>query len=89
MKAVRKHSYQRRAEYMIDVLYDAGIFEGRRSVYTIKEPVEKTFRDGEFECYRIRNGETLSSVANQFGLSVRTIKEWNGLDQTIFKRDIR
>ncbi|MBM7647427.1 peptidoglycan/xylan/chitin deacetylase (PgdA/CDA1 family)/spore maturation protein CgeB [Bacillus ectoiniformans] len=85
MKAVRKHSYKRRAEYMIDVLYDAGIFDGRRNAYTIKAPAEKTFNVGEFECYRIRNGETLSSVAAQFGLSVQTIKKWNGLDSDIIQ----
>ena len=40
----------------------------------MKEEPRKTYKQGEFEIYIVRNGDTLFSIANEFKLSVNEVK---------------
>ncbi|KFM99419.1 LysM peptidoglycan-binding domain-containing protein [Bacillus clarus] len=79
LEVVKEYSYQKRAEYMIDILIEHGIFNGRRRSYDMKEEPRKTYKQGEFEIYIVRNGDTLFSIANEFKVVVNEVKQLNGL----------
>ena len=38
--------------------------------------------NGELTYHRIRNGETLGSIARRYGVSVKQIQQWNGMTNT-------
>ena len=38
--------------------------------------------NGELTYHRIRNGETLGSIARRYGVSVKQIQQWNGMSNT-------
>lgn len=78
-KAVKKYSYEKRAEYMIDILKEYGIFRGKRSNYVFGNEKNKTYKQGEFEIYNVRNGDTLVSIANELGITVSAMKKLNNL----------
>ncbi|PFL58572.1 polysaccharide deacetylase family protein [Bacillus anthracis] len=78
-KAVEKYSYEKRAEYMIDILKKYGIFRGKRSNYVFGNEKNKTYKQGEFEIYNVRNGDTLVSIANELGITVSSMKQLNNL----------
>ncbi|EOP49167.1 polysaccharide deacetylase family sporulation protein PdaB [Bacillus cereus VDM053] len=78
-KAVEKYSYEKRAEYMIDILKEYGIFRGKRSNYVFGNEKNKTYKQGEFEIYNVRNGDTLLSIANELGVTVSSMKQLNNL----------
>ena len=73
----------KRAEYIIDILIENGIFNRKRRSYDMKEEPRKTYKQGEFEIYIVRNGDTLFSIANEFKLSVNEVKQLNGLASDI------
>ncbi|PGO96666.1 polysaccharide deacetylase [Bacillus cereus] len=78
-KAVEKYSYEKRAEYMIDILKEYGIFRGKRSNYVFGNEKNKTYKHGEFEIYNVRNGDTLISIASELGITVSSMKQLNNL----------
>ncbi|MGG2937112.1 polysaccharide deacetylase family protein [Bacillus pacificus] len=83
LEVVKEHSYQKRAEYIIDILIENGIFNRKRRSYDMKEEPRKTHKQGEFEIYIVRNGDTLFSIANEFKLAVNEVKQLNGLASDI------
>ncbi|KFN02950.1 LysM peptidoglycan-binding domain-containing protein [Bacillus clarus] len=78
-KAVESHSYMKRAEFIIDVLTEYGIFNGKRSSYSFKKEIKKVYREGDFEFYNVCNGDTLCDIARELGININSIKILNNL----------
>ena len=54
----------------------AELLGGRR---TVAVPTGAKAGSGELEYYRIRQGDTLGGIARRYGVTVRQLREWNGL----------
>ena len=52
------------------------LFKGRR---TVAVSTRAKAGSGELEYYRIRQGDTLGGIARRYGVTVRQLREWNGL----------
>ena len=78
-EAVRNHSYKKRAQYMLDVLEENGVFNKGKSNYSLKTEERKTYQQGEFEIYYVQNGDTLSHISKDFGVAIDQLKNLNGL----------
>lgn len=53
------------------------LFKKRRTVASVNQ---QTYTgNGKLTYYRIRQGDTLGSIARKFGVSVRQLRKWNGL----------
>lgn len=53
------------------------LFKNRRTVASVNQ---QTYTgNGKLTYYRIRQGDTLGSIARKFGVSVRQLRKWNGL----------
>ena len=52
------------------------LFKGRR---TVAVSTGAKAGSGELEYYRIRQGDTLGGIARRYGVTVRQLREWNGL----------
>ncbi len=53
-------------------------FKNRRTVASIGQG-KSSSSDGYLTWYRIRRGDTLGGIARKFGVSVRQLRNWNGL----------
>ena len=53
-------------------------FKNRRTVASIGQG-KSSSSDGNLTWYRIRRGDTLGGIARKFGVSVRQLRNWNGL----------
>ena len=53
-------------------------FKNRRTVASIGQG-KSASGDGNLTWYRIRRGDTLGGIARKFGVSVRQLRNWNGL----------
>ena len=74
-----------------DTIYahrSAELFKNRRTVSvantrsTARSSKGKSSSQGNVTYHRIRNGETLSTIARKYGVTVSQIKSWNGLRST-------
>ena len=74
-----------------DTIYthrSAELFKKRRTVSvantrsTARSSKGKSSSQGDVTYHRIRNGETLSTIARKYGVTVSQIKSWNGLRST-------
>jgi membrane-bound lytic murein transglycosylase D len=74
-----------------DTIYahrSAELFKNRRTVSvantrsTARSSKGKSSSQGDVTYHRIRNGETLSTIARKYGVTVSQIKSWNGLRST-------
>ena len=74
-----------------DTIYahrSAELFKNRRTVSvantrsTARSSKGKSSSQGNVTYHRIRNGETLSTIARKYGVTVNQIKSWNGLRST-------
>lgn len=74
-----------------DTIYthrSAELFKKRRTVSvantrsTARSSKGKSSSQGDVTYHRIRNGETLSTIARKYGVTVNQIKSWNGLRST-------
>lgn len=83
LEAVRQHSYKERAKFMVEVLEKEGIFSKGKSTYSLKMENRTTFQQGEFEIYKVQNGDTLSHLTRDFGVPVARLKELNNLTTDI------
>nr|WP_254119638.1 polysaccharide deacetylase family protein [Bacillus sp. FJAT-29790] len=79
LAAVKVHSYQNRAEHIIKVLKENGIFEGERATYRIETGKRKTVHQGNYEFYTVRNGDTLFDIAQDLGVKVDDLIKLNGI----------
>lgn len=78
--AVEPHSYKHRAEYILEVLKEQGIFEGKTSQYEVELMENYAFVDKQWQLYTICNGDTLWGISRRFGVSVKELMELNNLD---------
>lgn len=65
-----------------DTIYahrSAELFKNRRTVASINSGSKAAHSNGELTYYRIRKGDTLDGIARKFGVSVRQLRNWNGL----------
>ncbi len=65
-----------------DTIYNhrsAELFKNRRLVNSVGTRSKATAGDGELTYYRIRQGDTLGGIARKFGVTVRQLRNWNGL----------
>lgn len=65
-----------------DTIYahrSAELFKNRRTVASINSGSKAAQGNGELTYYRIRKGDTLGGIARKFGVSVRQLRNWNGL----------
>ena len=85
LEAVHNHSYKKRAQYMIEVLERNGIFNKGKSIYSLKMENRKTFQQGEFAIYKVQNGDTLSHISKEFGVTLDQLKELNQLTSDIIE----
>lgn len=85
LKAVQKHSYKGRAQYMLQVLDKYGIFNKAKSTYSLKIEKRTTYREGNFEIYNVKNGDTLSHISKNFGVPIEQLKHLNGLISDIIE----
>ena len=53
-------------------------FKNRRTIASIGQG-KSSSGDGNLTWYRIRRGDTLGGIARKFGVSVRQLRNWNGL----------
>lgn len=79
-QAVSAHTYRQRAEYMLGVLAEEGIFAGHGSQYDL-EAIENAIArallvDGG---YVVRAGDTLWGTSRKLDIPVEAIKRLNGL----------
>ncbi len=74
-----------------DTIYahrSAELFKNRRTVSVADTRSKargskgKSSSQGDVTYHRIRNGETLSTIARKYGVTVNQIKSWNGLRST-------
>lgn len=54
------------------------LFKNRRTV-TVSNKIKATVGKGTLSYHRIQSGETLSTIAKRYGVTVRQLKDWNGL----------
>ncbi|CAH2714990.1 hypothetical protein BACCIP111895_02167 [Neobacillus rhizosphaerae] len=83
LEAVLIHSYKARAQYMLDVLEKNGVFKKGKSVYSLKMEKRTTYQKGEFEFYKVQNGDTLYRISKEFGVAIDQLKQLNGLTSNI------
>lgn len=57
------------------------LFKNRR-VVAVSGTKKAISGSGELVYHRIRNGETLGSIARRYGVTVRQIQQWNGMSNT-------
>lgn len=65
-----------------DTIYNhrsAELFKNRRTVASVGTRNNATAGDGELTYYKIKQGDTLGTIARKFGVSVRQLRSWNGL----------
>lgn len=65
-----------------DTIYNhrsAELFKSRRTVASVGTRNNATAGDGELTYYKIKQGDTLGTIARKFGVSVRQLRSWNGL----------
>lgn len=65
-----------------DTIYNhrsAELFKNRRLVNSVGTHSKATAGDGKLTYYRIRQGDTLGGIARKFGVTVRQLRNWNGL----------
>ena len=63
-----------------DTIYNhrsAELFKNRRIISSVG--TRSKAGDGELTYYRIRQGDTLGGIARKFGVTVRQLRNWNGL----------
>jgi hypothetical protein len=74
-----------------DTIYahrSAELFKNRRTVSvantrsTARSSKGKSSPQGEVIYHKIRSGETLSTIARKYGVTVNQIKNWNGMSST-------
>ena len=53
------------------------LFKNRRTVASVDAKTSSS--SGKVIYYKIRNGDTLSNIASKYGVSVRQLRQWNGL----------
>ena len=53
------------------------LFKNRRTVASVD--AKTSSGNGKVIYYKIRNGDTLSNIASKYGVSVRQLRQWNGL----------
>ena len=53
------------------------LFKNRRTVASVD--AKTSSGSGKVIYYKIRNGDTLSNIASKYGVSVRQLRQWNGL----------
>ena len=64
-----------------DTIYDHRadeLFKNRRTV-TVSNKVTATVGKGKLSYHKIRSGETLSTIAKRYGVTVSQLRSWNGL----------
>ncbi len=76
---VSNYSYQQRAEYLLEVLNEQEIFDGKVSRYDLKK-IDDILCGQNYHKYTVCNGDTLWKISNKFGISIDQIKILNGLD---------
>lgn len=65
-----------------DTIYNhrsAELFKNRRTVASVGTRNNATTGDGELTYYKIKQGDTLGTIARKYGVSVRQLRSWNGL----------
>lgn len=68
-----------------DTIYthrQAELFKNRRTVSvasTSRSSKSSSTASGDVTYYRIKNGDTLGGIAERYGVSVKRLREWNGL----------
>lgn len=65
-----------------DTIYNhrsAELFKNRRTVASVGIRNNATAGEGELTYYKIKQGDTLGTIARKFGVSVRQLRSWNGL----------
>lgn len=65
-----------------DTIYNhrsAELFKNRRTVASVGTRNNATAGEGELTYYKIKQGDTLGTIARKFGVSVRQLRSWNGL----------
>jgi len=65
-----------------DTIYNhrsAELFKNRRTVASVGTRNNATAGDGELTYYKIKQGDTLGTIARKYGVSVRQLRSWNGL----------
>ena len=55
------------------------LFKNRRTVASVGTRSKATAGDGELTYYKIKQGDTLGTIARKFGVSVRQLRSWNGV----------
>lgn len=80
-KSVKKHTYRHRAEYILGILHEHGIFNDNRdrSNYEKIRLEKETFINDQWELYTVCNGDTLWGISKHFAVSIDQIKKLNGL----------
>lgn len=64
-----------------DTIYDHRadeLFKNRRTV-TVSNKVTATVGKGKLSYHKIKSGETLSTIAKRYGVTVSQLRSWNGL----------
>ncbi|MGE7692694.1 polysaccharide deacetylase family protein [Lysinibacillus sp. NPDC094177] len=82
IETVNKHSYKARAQYMLEVLEKSGIFDKRKSTYSLRIE-RKVFQQGNFEIYNVKNGDTFYHISKEFGITIDQLKHLNELTSDI------
>ena len=86
--AYKLHQHFHRQQDTIYAHRSAELFKNRRTVSvantrsTARSSKGKSSSQGDVTYHRIRNGETLSTIARKYGVTVNQIKSWNGLRST-------
>ena len=65
-----------------DTIYNhrsAELFKNRRTVASVGTRNNATAGEGELTYYKIKQGDTLGTIARKYGVSVRQLRSWNGL----------
>ena len=83
LEVVSDHSYKKRAKYMLEVLEKNGVFNKGKSTYSFNMDKRQSYQQGEFEMYKVLNGDTLSHIAKEFGVTLKQLKDLNGLTSDI------
>ncbi|MEG2513907.1 MAG: LysM peptidoglycan-binding domain-containing protein, partial [Bacteroidaceae bacterium] len=58
------------------------LFTKRKTVSAREDAVSKQYSSRKTTYHKIRNGDTLSTIARKYGVSVSSIKKWNNLRST-------
>lgn len=83
LEAVRRHSYKKRAQYMLEVLEKNGVFLKVKSTYSLRMEKKATYQQDNFEIYTVQNGDTLSYISKDFGVTIEQLKQLNSLTSDI------